>query len=114
MTPNVRTIESIVLSLLSTVFLGTSCIGLSGCSELTPEERITLMKETVNTLADAGVAGQVVVTIDGTPSVGAKQDFYLNTGVGVTITGQFNPGLANREDEENTGLNKLSKSKSPS
>lgn len=64
---------------------------LSGCkAEDSTKQRIEAFKQINAELAKSGVAGVATFHWGGTPSVGAKQDFYFATDGDLTVTVQYN------------------------
>lgn len=65
--------------------------GLFGCrSDAPTEERMQVIRQLADIAKEHGLTGYVDVDVDGSPSVGMTQDFYLDTGVRARARLQFN------------------------
>lgn len=64
---------------------------LTGCkAEDSTQQRIEAFRQINAELAKSGVAGVATFHWGGTPSLGAKQDFYFATDSDLTVTVQYN------------------------
>lgn len=68
---------------------------LAGCkADATQEQRMQTIRQLADIARDHGLSGTLTIDVDGSPSVGMTQDFYLDTGVRARAIFNFNSATA--------------------